>query len=398
MKQNAIILWFSIALFCSCENASVRSTLNELESSMDMAPELALTRLESINQENLNSMKLKADWSLLRVMALDKSFVDTSDVELIMPAVKYYNLHHQLLRQAQIYYYLGRLQYNGGKFADAAVSFTRSLEYSSRRNDFRFRAMALQSLADTYGAASLFEEAIRFSDSAYVCCIKAGDSNMADEAIARRMNYESMYDPSTANLSAASALRDYFALTLGQAKNRLKLSRIVIILVLLLALALVSLAYLAYKRRTDAEKRDKEARLQEIHHSLYRNSFKQMGRILETYALSKTTQNPERFFYRECRKLLDDLKLDNANRERFEQRINDDLGGVIAFFRAEFPKLSEQDYQVASYIFAGFDASTIVLLAGITSQGAFYTKKSRLKKLIQKSDAPHRELFLKSIN
>ena len=92
-------------------------------------------------------------------MALDKNWIDTVDVRVVMPAVAYYDRHRPVSRRAKPYYYLGRIQYNGGHYDEAVLSFTRAREYAAGMKDDRFKALISMALANTFNANSVYEEA-----------------------------------------------------------------------------------------------------------------------------------------------------------------------------------------------------------------------------------------------
>ena len=101
-----------------------------VESYIQKCPDSALAVLRAIDTTTLNSRRLQAHYALLHAMALDKNWIDTIDENVVMPAVAYYNRHRPLSRRAKPYYYLGRIQYNGGRYDEAILSFTRAGEYA----------------------------------------------------------------------------------------------------------------------------------------------------------------------------------------------------------------------------------------------------------------------------
>ena len=68
--------------------------------------------------------------------------------------------------------------------------------------------------------------------------------------------------------------------------------------------------------------------------------------------------------------------------------------GILRHFRDEFPKYSEEDYRFISYVFVGFDATTLYIIFNMPSVAAVYMKKSRIKKTISDSNAKYRRNYL----
>ena len=98
----------------SCKNQGTRATLDDVTSYIQDAPDSALTVLRNIDERSLNTKVLLADYSLLLAAALDKNYVDTSDVRIIQPAIDYYGRSHgNPDKRLKAFFYQGVLFYNG---------------------------------------------------------------------------------------------------------------------------------------------------------------------------------------------------------------------------------------------------------------------------------------------
>ena len=91
-------------------------------------------------------------------------------------------------------------------------------------------------------------------------------------------------------------------------------------------------------------------------------------------------------------KLLDK---DSDAQKEFETVLNLDTDGIMEGFRKDFPKLKEEEYRLASLIFAGFDNTIITLVMDVSTTENTRVKKSRLKKRIKDSDVSRRERYLR---
>lgn len=165
MKSTRLITFWGLLLVLlllpsGCGSRQAETVLDDVESYIQARPDSALTVLRALDTTTLNSQKLRAHYALLHAMALDKNWIDTSDVNVVMPAVKYYDRHRPIANRAKPYYYLGRIQFNGGHYAEAIISFTRAREYAARLDDDRFKALNEIALANTYNTTSAYEEAI----------------------------------------------------------------------------------------------------------------------------------------------------------------------------------------------------------------------------------------------
>ena len=113
------------------------AALDAAAACIDAQPDSALTIIRAIDTTRLGSRGLRARYALLHAIALDKNWIDTTDVGVVMPAVAYYERHKPLTSRAKPWYYLGRIQYNGRNYDEAIISFIRAKEYAENLDDNR---------------------------------------------------------------------------------------------------------------------------------------------------------------------------------------------------------------------------------------------------------------------
>lgn len=154
--------------------------LDKAESYLEEQPKEALALLTDINRNTLATTLSRARYSLLYSMALDKNCIDTNNVSVIMPAVEYYCKYGTFNDQIKTLYYLGRIQYNGGHYPDAIMSFTKALDILDKSDDYKYCGLINQAIADTYTATYNNDEAIHYMDEAYSYFVKSGDKSLAD--------------------------------------------------------------------------------------------------------------------------------------------------------------------------------------------------------------------------
>ncbi|MBQ6958525.1 MAG: hypothetical protein IJP77_08210 [Bacteroidales bacterium] len=192
-----LLLAVSLMVSCAGNGNGATARLDSAEALVQSSPDSALTVLRSIDTLTLTKRSLRARYSLLHAMALDKNWIDTTDVNIVMPAVDYYSSHGSADRRAKAYYYLGRVQYNGGGYTDAIVSFTKARESAGHTTDDRFKSLVEQAIGDTYGACFIPEEAYQFSKSAYEYALSSGDTILANASLfrmAENLNNVKRYD------------------------------------------------------------------------------------------------------------------------------------------------------------------------------------------------------------
>lgn len=173
------------ALFLSsCASRRTAATLNDVETYIQTRPDSALATIRAIDTTTLTIRSLRAHYSLLHAIALDKNWIDTTDVNVVMPAVDYYAKHRIGCFRAKAWYYLGRIQYNSGNYSDAILSFTRAAS-DMEKLDERFKALICHATSDTYGATYLPEESYLYSSDAYRHALDAGDTLLANASLYR---------------------------------------------------------------------------------------------------------------------------------------------------------------------------------------------------------------------
>ena len=122
MKFTRIIyaLAFSAALL-SCSGQSITDRMDKAEKIMHERPDSALSILSDIDRNSIPGKHLKARYALLYSMVLDKNYIDTTDVSVIMPAVEYYSKRNNREYRSKSRYYLGRIYANRNEIDNAMV-------------------------------------------------------------------------------------------------------------------------------------------------------------------------------------------------------------------------------------------------------------------------------------
>ena len=134
MKPHRLItiaaaLMLSMA-FCSCKvvraSRPVRESLRTLQPLLLRSEKVdsCLLVLRGIDTTTLSRPSDKAKYALLHAMALDKNYIDTTDLSVIAPAVRYYTPWYHFNRADKFYtwYYKGRIEENGRDYEAALHS------------------------------------------------------------------------------------------------------------------------------------------------------------------------------------------------------------------------------------------------------------------------------------
>lgn len=139
-----------LLLLASCASRRTAATLDDVEPYIQFSPDSALATLRTIDTTTLTTRRLRAHYALLHAMALDKNWIDTTDVGVVMPAVEYYAKHGTADQKMKAYYYLGRIQYNGHNPNTAIISYTQAEIASGKSQDEGFKGLLAMAMSDIY--------------------------------------------------------------------------------------------------------------------------------------------------------------------------------------------------------------------------------------------------------
>ncbi len=174
---NLLLSLFSLLLGLSCSNRQMEVQLDEVESYIGDHPDKALVVLESIPQDSLNTKALVAHFSLLYAMALDKNYIDTTDVNIIEPAVRYYGKHGTADEKMKAYYYQGIANMNGEEYDKAIVSFTRAEKLVEDVDNPLFEGLLYSRISDLYNRIHNSEDELNYVKKALNCFQSYGNSH-----------------------------------------------------------------------------------------------------------------------------------------------------------------------------------------------------------------------------
>ena len=108
----------------SCSDPYLDGVLDRAESLMEVHPDSSLALLERLDQAGIDSPHRKARFALDYAMALEKNWVDTTNVEIIMPALKHYRWPCRKKYRFLSRYYYARILENGQSLEDAIQAFS----------------------------------------------------------------------------------------------------------------------------------------------------------------------------------------------------------------------------------------------------------------------------------
>ena len=158
MKLIHLLTVFTL-LYTSCSNhANISNLLDDVNSYIEMCPDSALSVLQKIEPTQLADKKQKAKHALLLTIALDKNYIDTTNFNVIQPAIDYYLKHGSPTEKLRTYYYMGRICKNAGNEEDAMRYYVLGLKYGEDSDDCLTKARLLFSKANIHNNLYEFDK------------------------------------------------------------------------------------------------------------------------------------------------------------------------------------------------------------------------------------------------
>lgn len=130
----------------------VAATLDDVETYINERPDSALAVLEGVDSTALATRALRARYSLLHVMALDKCYKDITAPGLLEPAVTWYACHGTADEKMKALYYQGRIAQDSKDLNGAAVYYARAEEYINKAKDAHAIGLLYEAMSSIYNA------------------------------------------------------------------------------------------------------------------------------------------------------------------------------------------------------------------------------------------------------
>lgn len=167
MKSIIPIILLSLILSCCSRTGHYGHTLTVAESLIETAPDSALAIIEIIDTDKLSGDAEKARYALLKSMALDKNYIDTTEFNVIQPAIDYYSKYGTGDEKMRTLYYEGRIHQNRGEAEEALNSFRHALEETAVTDTFTLARVHIAEsviLYENYDAKGSVESSLKAAD------------------------------------------------------------------------------------------------------------------------------------------------------------------------------------------------------------------------------------------
>ncbi len=124
-----------LTMVCCDRQSKAWEKMDLAENLMESKPDSSLVILDNISKSDLKGKKESARYALLKSMALDKNYIDTTTFDVLQPAIDYYIENGSPDEQLRTYYYQGRIFQNQGDDDSALRSFMNGCDLKQRVTD-----------------------------------------------------------------------------------------------------------------------------------------------------------------------------------------------------------------------------------------------------------------------
>ncbi|MBR5724205.1 MAG: hypothetical protein IKX62_02365 [Bacteroidales bacterium] len=178
LSRSLALLLSVVLLLAACGSASRRhiaATLDDVETYINDRPDSALAVLEGVDSTALITRALRARYSLLHVMALDKCYKDITAPGLLDEASKWYEHHGTADEKVKTLYYQGRIEQGRNDLSSAAVFFSKAEQLVEKVQDKHAIGLLYEAMASVYNSAYNADKEKEYYEKAILTFEQSGD-------------------------------------------------------------------------------------------------------------------------------------------------------------------------------------------------------------------------------
>lgn len=251
-----------------------------------------------------------------------------------------------------------------------------------------------------------FSNDVAFKYWRHRVALAEGNPAEAYELLRESMLQSDSIDRVKYSLSAANAQREYLEQSNREKQLRIKSQRIGTVAICLAALiGMLILGLIIWRirslRREESERMSLlidslQEQVRDLSREKSQAKFHYLSYLYELITQSGTdgSDYSSKRIYKQIRDKVKSLQNDPTSQKEFENMLNKEFDGIMRKFKADYPSLSDSDYRIASYVFAGFDNTSLMLILGASNSGTVRSMKSRLKSKISSSDVSDKKDYL----
>lgn len=173
----------------SCDRHSEAwNELNQAEQLMGTKPDSALTIIERIDTSVIKGEEEAARYALLKSMALDKNYIDTTSFEVLQPAIDYYLENGSADERLRTLYYQGIIYLNRSDYDKAMDCYLKADALKDECSDTLVYANMLVAQGKTYANSYQIEDYVRNNLRASELYSKIGEDRRVFSSLLRALD------------------------------------------------------------------------------------------------------------------------------------------------------------------------------------------------------------------
>lgn len=130
---------------------------------------------------------------------------------------------------------------------------------------------------------------------------------------------------------------------------------------------------------------------------LFKKQFELLDELSGTFYETREIKKDKEAIYKQVRENIDGFMKNKRSVQQLEEIVDSYRGGAMQKLRSQLPQLGEQELRFMVFVYAGFSSKAISIFTQ-ESVGNVYTKKSRIKSIISRSDAPDKDFLIEAMN
>ena len=178
---NSTRVWLILAaiVLVSCAPVRDRRTLNDVETMMPERPDSALAVLRGMRPRDLPGLHVRPLHALLLSEALDKNYIDLTDDSLALAANRHYGEHGSPIHRLKSWYYLGRIRFNAGNYAEAVIYYNKALEFAEALENYHYIGLVNREIGNAFSKVWDDYHSIEYTQKAIDAFKSAGEDRYA---------------------------------------------------------------------------------------------------------------------------------------------------------------------------------------------------------------------------
>lgn len=184
-----MMLSYVLMTLISCDRHSEAwNELNQAEQLMGTKPDSALTIIERIDTSAIKGEEETARYALLKSMALDKNYIDTTSFEVLQPAIDYYLENGSADERLRTLYYQGIICLNRSDYDKAMDCYLKADALKDECSDTLVYANMLVAQGKTYANSYQIEDYVRNNLRASELYSKIGEDRRVFSSLLRALD------------------------------------------------------------------------------------------------------------------------------------------------------------------------------------------------------------------